>query len=175
MDADKASQRKLVRDLMKVGVPTCSPHTPVPEVARLLLDGNLEGIVVLDSEGHGIGVVTRDDLVRAYAREDAKALTAEDVMSEGVPQVPPDIPLVAAAQLMRDQGWRVVYLMHNAGGIVYPAAMLSYTHLLRHLAAQSDEDLSDLGIAATRQAPLDAFRQRQRANRQGIPSSDGDH
>jgi CBS domain-containing protein len=175
MSADKTTPRKLVRDLMTVGVPTCPPHAPVPELAQLLLDKNLEGIVVLDTEGHGIGVVTRDDLVRAYTHENVRTLTAEDVMSEGVPQVPPDIPLVAAAQLMRDRGWRVVFLMHNAGGIVYPAAMLSYTHLLRHLAAQSDEDLSDLGIAAARQAPLEAFRQKQRASRQEVPSPDKDH
>lgn len=86
-------------------------------------------------------------------------------MSEGVPQVPPDIPLAAAAQLMVDNGWQIVFLMHNAGGIIYPAAMLSITHFLRHLAARSDDDLRDLGIKAERQPPAEAFKQRRDAAR----------
>ena len=44
-----------------------------------------------------------------------------------VAQVPPDIPLAAAAQMMRDKHLRAVFLMHNASGIIYPAAMLTYT------------------------------------------------
>jgi CBS domain-containing protein len=158
--------RKLVRDLMTVGVQTCPMRMPIGDVARLLLDKELEGIVVLDGEGHGVGVVSRDDLARAYGRGDVDNLTAEDVMSEGVPQVPPDIPLAAAAQLMADNGWRAAFLMHNAGGIIYPAAMISTTHFLRHLAAQSDDDLRDLGIKAERQLPVEAFKARRDAARQ---------
>ncbi|NDJ75845.1 MAG: CBS domain-containing protein [Chloroflexi bacterium] len=152
---------KLVRDLMTVGVPTCPPDTPVIDVVRLLLDSGLDAVIVLDAEGHAVGVVSRDDLVRAYAQETEPALTAEAVMSEGVPQIPPDIPLTAAAQLMRDQGVRTLYLMHNADGITYPAAMLSYTHLLRHLAADSTDDLTDLGIKAEREPPLAQFFKRR--------------
>jgi CBS domain-containing protein len=142
---------------MTVGVATCSPDTPVVEVARLLLDKQLEAVVVLDQEGHAPGVVSRDDLVRCYARHDGRDLTAADIMTDGVPELPPDIPLTAAAQLMRDQGMRAVFLMHHAGGIEYPAATLSFSHFLRHLVAQDDSELDDLGIAAARQAPLDAF------------------
>jgi hypothetical protein len=58
------------------------------------------------------------------------------------------------------------FLMHNAGGIIYPAAVISYNHFLRHLAAQKIDDLRDLGIAAARQAPLEAFKQKQEAARQ---------
>ncbi len=55
--------------------------------------------------------------------------------------------------------------MHHAGGIEYPAAMLSYTHLLRHLAMESADDLSDLGIKADRESPLEAFYKRRDAAR----------
>lgn len=152
---------RLVRDLMTVGVPSCTPDTPVPEIARLLLEKDLEGLIVLDHDGHAVGVVTWDELVTAYARDDARRLTAHAIMREDIPQVPPDIPVMAAAQIMRDLGVRVVYLMHNADGIVYPAAMLSYRHFLRHLAADDDAELKDLGIRAARQAPLEAFIKRR--------------
>ena len=82
-------------------------------------------------------------------------------MSPGLPQLPPDIPISAAAQIMQDNGNRVIFLMHNAGGISYPAAIISYDHILRHMAMESEEDIEDLGIQAKRKAPLDVFLERR--------------
>jgi len=165
MSDDSTAHRTLVRDLMKVGVQTVPLDAPVPEVARLLLEKGLEAVVVLDKEGHGVGVVSRDDLVAAYGRQNVRSLTAQDVMTEGVPQVPPDIPLAAAAQLMRDRGLQAVFLMHNAGGIIYPAGMLCASHLIRHLAARDNSELSDLGIAAARKTPVEMFIEKRDAAR----------
>jgi predicted transcriptional regulator len=163
MSSDESpTSARLVRDLMKLGVPTCSPDTPVPELARLLLDMNFEAVVVMNPEnGHAIGIVGQQELVKAYCREGGRSLQAEDILHEGVPKILPDIPLEAAAQIMLDEGVRVLFQIHHAGGIEYPAAMLTYTHLLRHLAAQSHEELSDLGIQAAREAPLEAFYKRR--------------
>jgi CBS domain-containing protein len=163
------SNRKLVRDLMKVGVATCPASAPAVDVARLLLEQNLEAVVVLDEDGHGVGVVSQDELVKLYTGPDAlttiRSMTAEQIMREGVPEVPPDIPLSAAAQLMRDQKLRMVFLMHNSGGIAYPAAALSYQHLLRHLTADSNAELSDLGVQAARKTPMESFIERRDAAR----------
>jgi CBS domain-containing protein len=150
----------LVRDLMTVGAITCAPDTPLADLARLVLDKNLEAVVILD-EGNAVGAVDQDDLVRAYARQDAWSLKAEDIMQEEVPEVPPDIPMIAAAQRMQDEGKRAVFLMHYSAGIGYPAGLLTYRHVLRHLAARSPEELRDLGIQAQRQSPLEAFIQRR--------------
>lgn len=173
---------RLVRDLMSVGVPTCSPETPVVDVTRLMLEKDLEAIVVLDKQGHAQGVVSRHDLVRVYAQGEALAsqteagklresLTAGEVMQPGLPQVPPDIPLPVAAQIMQDQGVRVLYMMHHAGGISYPAALLTYKHILRHLAMESQSDLNDLGIKAEREAPLETFIKRRDAARKRAQKS----
>lgn len=164
----------LVRDLMTVGVPTCPADTPLPDVVRLMLERDLEGLVVLDIEGHAVGVITQDEVVRVYARPDAHTLTAEQFMRADVPEVPPDIPLTAAAQIMQDMGVRIFFLMHNAGGITWPAAIITYRHLMRHLAAESPEELKDLGIRAAREAPLDIFKRRMEAARRqnGDPSQE---
>jgi len=157
---------RLVRDVMTVGVMTCTPDTAITDLARWMLEKGLEAVVVLNPEdGHALGVVGQDELVKAYTREDAATLKVEDVMREGVPQVPPDIPLEAAAKLMQDMGVRSLFLMHHAGGIEYPAAIISYSHLIRHLAARNDEELRDLGISAARQSPLEAFIARREAAR----------
>jgi CBS domain-containing protein len=147
------SERLLVRDLMTIGVKTCSTDTPIRSIAHMLLEGDLEGVVVLDEEGHGVGVVTQDELVKAYARQDRQSLTAADVLRPDVPQIPPDIPLKAAALLMQDMGVRVFFLMHHGDGIHYPAAAISYKHFLRHLAAREDSELNDLGYASERLIP----------------------
>ena len=41
---------KLVRDLMTVGVPTCKINTPVVDIARFLIENNVEEMVVLKDE-----------------------------------------------------------------------------------------------------------------------------
>lgn len=155
------SEQKLVRDLMTVGVPTCKTNVLAVEIARFIIDNNVEEMVVLGSEGEGVGVVGYEELVRAYGREDLKSLTAEQVMREGVPEFPSDIPLTAAAQMMRDQNIRVAYMTHNSSGIIYPAAMISYKHILRHIAAKDESELKDLGISAQRKSPVEQFIERR--------------
>jgi len=152
---------KLIRDLMSVGVPTCGLDATICDLTRWFLEKDIEGAVVLDENGHGAGVVTRNELIKAYARNSDEQLTAGQIMDENIPRVPPDIPLKTAAQIMQDQGVRVLFLTHHAGGIEYPAAFITYNHLLRHLAAQDEEDLRDLGIKAERESPLDTFTRRR--------------
>ncbi len=149
-----------VRDLMTVGVQTCTPSTTIEELAQLLLDGGMGEVVVLD-ERHAVGVVGPEQLIQAFARESGGGLTAEDVMRPGIPTTPPDIPLVVAAQIMLDLGVRTLYLTHHAGGVEYPAASISARHILRLLAAQSPEELRDLGILAERESPIQTFIKRR--------------
>jgi CBS domain-containing protein len=155
------SPPKLVRDLMTVGVPTCKTTTPVVDVARFLIENNVEEMVVLGDEGEGVGICGYKELVDAYDREDVRELSAEEIMSEGVPELPSDIPLKLAAQLMKGKNIRVAYMNHNSAGIIYPAASISYKHLVRHLAAKDESELKDLGINAERKSPLEQFIERR--------------
>jgi len=151
----------LVRDLMTVGVPTCKATTPIVDIARFILEQNAEEMVILGNEGEGVGIVGYEELVNAYGRENAELLTAEEVMREGVPELPADIPLTVAAQMMKDKRIRVAYMTHNSAGIIYPAAMISYKHILRHLAANDESELKDLGLAAERKSPIQMFTERR--------------
>ena len=152
---------KLIRDLMTVGVFTCPPKTLVIDLVREMLERELEAAVVQDSEGQAIGVVTLYELVNAYSIGGYENKTADEIMRPGLPQLPPDIPITVAAQIMQDEGVRVIFLMHNAGGISYPAALITFAHILRHMAMESENDIEDLGIQAKRQAPLDVFLERR--------------
>jgi len=131
------------------------------QVARFLIENNVEELVVLGEEGEGVGVCGYKELVNAYDREDIRELIVEDIMSEGVPELPSDITLKLAAQLMKDKNIRVAYMNHNSAGIIYPAALISYKHLVRHLAAKDESELKDLGINAERKSPLEVFIERR--------------
>jgi len=158
MSKNPAIPSMYVRDLMTVGVATCSPDTPISQIAGLLLEKQHEAVIVLDNvDGNSLGVVGQEELVRAYALSGYEHLKAEDIMREGVEQIPPDIPVQVAAQIMQDRGVRCLFLMHHAGGIEYPAAVITYKHFLRHMNAMKEEDLEDLGIHAKRQSPMEAF------------------
>ena len=146
---------------MTVGVPTCKTTTLVVDVARFLIDNNVEEMVVLGEEGEGVGICGYKELVNSYEREDVRELTTEEIMSEGIPELPSDIPLKLAAQLMKDKNIRVAYMNHNSAGIIYPAASISYKHLVRHLAAKDESELKDLGINAERKSPLEQFIERR--------------
>lgn len=152
---------KLVRDLMTIGVPTCKTDTRIVDIARFLIDNNAEEMVVLGDEGEGVGVVGYEELVSAYHRENVGELTAEQVMREGVAELPSDIPLVAAAQMMKDKKTRVAYMNHNSAGTIYPAATISYKHIVRHLAAKDETELKDLGLKAERKSPVEVFVERK--------------
>lgn len=155
------SQPQLVRDLMTVGVVTCGPNTSVKIIAQAIIEKDIEAVVVLaEDDGHALGVVGQDELVKAYAKGNYDQLSAHDVMSDGLPQVPPDIPINVAAQLMQDQNIRVFFLTHHAGGIEYPAAVISYKHFLRHLQSEEIDKPEDLGIDAARKSPIEIFQER---------------
>ncbi len=142
---------------MTIGVPTCKLDSPVADIARFLVENNIEEMVVLGDEGEGVGVVGYEELVTAYHRENVRELTAEDVMREDITELPSDIPLIVAAQMMKDKKARVAYMNHNSAGIIYPAAMISYKHIVRHLAAKDASELKDLGLAAERKSPVEVF------------------
>lgn len=156
---------KLVRDLMHIGVATCQADTLLVEAVRTLLREGLESLVVLDGKSRAVGMLSRHEAVAVYGRlgadpDDIKTLTVADVMRPDIPEVPPEIPATVAAQIMLDRGIREIYLMHHGGGDSWPAAVLRYEDVLRHMSAESEADLADMGAGAPRASPIEIFMKR---------------
>jgi CBS domain-containing protein len=156
---------KLVRDLMHIGVATCQADASLLEAVRKLLQEERESFIVLDDNSHAIGVFSRQEAVAAYGRSGVdvsqlEQMTVSDAMRPEVPEIPPDIPTTAAAQIMLDLNVREIYLMHHGGGISWPAAVLRFEDVLRHLTAGSDADVADLGARAARKSPIETFMER---------------
>ena len=156
---------KLVRDLMHIGVVTCQADTPLIEAVRTLLREDLESLIILDDNSHAVGMFSRCEAVAVYGRSgadmhDVRTLTVADVMRPDIPEVPPDIPATAAAQIMLDRNIREIYLMHHGGGASWPAAVLRFEDILRYLSAESEAEVADLGGGAPRTSPIEAFLER---------------
>jgi CBS domain-containing protein len=72
-----------VADLMTADPACCDRDTPLPEVARMMIEHDCGAIPVVDDDGRPIGMITDRDLTcRAVARDlDPAGLTAADCMT----------------------------------------------------------------------------------------------
>jgi CBS domain-containing protein len=59
-----------VRDAMSTPARTITPDRPVTEAATIMLDEDVNRLPVVDADGALVGLVSRGDLVRAFARSD---------------------------------------------------------------------------------------------------------
>jgi CBS domain-containing protein len=155
------SQPLLIRDAMRIGVPTCKLWDPVALVAAQMAGGGHTAVVVLDEDGDTRGWINERMLAEAWPRlEGGRELVAGDIMDEQVPECPSDVPLSVAVQVMADFGADHLFFLHRAGGRVWPASVLNLGDIVR--AAAGPDFLAGQGIAAPRPTPMDLFRERYR-------------
>ena len=123
---------QLVRDLMSPDVMTVSDEMTTDELARYLVEREISGAPVVDSQGHLVGVVSMTDIGRSVAGEpelagpapssfyqveasdltledlgqryvEERAVTVKDVMTPAVHQVPATASVAEAARIMVEQ------------------------------------------------------------------------
>lgn len=130
---------RLVRDIMKIGVPTCQVDAKLPEVAKIMARENADAVIVMDEYG-AAGVVSQSDLVRAYSRNVA-LLTAKDVMTDKIIGVAPESPITAATNLMQEDKVHQVFIMHDHPGPSRPSAVVTMRAVVREMAGLPPERL----------------------------------
>ena len=128
---------KLVRDIMKIGVPTCTLETSLSEVAKIMARDQSDALIVMDESG-ACGVVTQSDLVRAYSRN-FELLAAKDVMTDRIISIAPETALTAAANLMQDEQVHQVFIMHEHPGPSRPSAVVTMRAIVREMAGLEPE------------------------------------
>ncbi|MCX7837992.1 MAG: CBS domain-containing protein [Anaerolineae bacterium] len=131
---------KLVRDLMKIGVPTCEPETPLGEIAKTMAREEADAVIVMDAYG-ACGVVSQTDLVKAFTRN-WQVLTAKDVMTERIITISPDTAALAAAHLMIDEKVHQLFIMHEHPGPSRPSAVITMRALVREMAGLPPEKVT---------------------------------
>jgi CBS domain-containing protein len=116
-----------VRDIMTADPRCCTLGTPVPEVARLMVENDCGEIPVIDESTRRLeGFVTDRDLVcRVLATDRVPgSVTAREAMSSPVVTVTPETTIAACCELMETNQIRRVPVIDSDGrccGIVSQA------------------------------------------------------
>jgi predicted transcriptional regulator len=124
------SKTRHVKDLMNADIMTVGDEMTTDELARFLIEREISGAPVVDSQGHLIGVVSMTDIGRNMAepsdfagqnpgfyRDDAdlsledlgqryveeRSVTVRDVMTPVIHQVPISASVAEAARIMVEQ------------------------------------------------------------------------
>lgn len=124
---------KQIRDIMKIGVPTCDVDAKLEDIAKIMMRDSADAVIVMDEEDGAVGIVSQSDLVRAFNRN-WKLLTAKNVMTEKILTLEPDAPITAAANLMQDEKIHQVFIMHEHPGTGKPSAVVTMRAIVRNMA-----------------------------------------
>ncbi|MEF8793454.1 CBS domain-containing protein [Thiohalorhabdus sp.] len=70
----RLSQALQSRDLLKPEVVTVGLHTPLPEVADLMMRHRISGLVVLDDANRAVGIISEHDFATHAREEDGRTV-----------------------------------------------------------------------------------------------------
>ena len=121
-----------VGDVMTEGVVSCSPDTPLREVAALMVENRIHSVVVYEGGPERAWRIVSDiDLVNA-ANADMDREQASEVAATPVVTVTPDARLGRVAQLMAE--YQTAHLVVVDPGSGRPVGVISSLDLARTLA-----------------------------------------
>jgi CBS domain-containing protein len=112
-----AGARLRCRDIMTSNVVAAAPETTLQEIARLMSEGDMGALPVVDASNRLVGIVTdRDIVVRAVSKgADVQITTVGDVMTTEIFTALPDDFVFQAIRLMGDKQVRRVPVISENG------------------------------------------------------------
>ncbi len=101
---------KLVREIMRKGLITCLPDTPLGQIAVLLTQHHIHALIVANPTGDPLGVISDFDLLAGewLSTDPAtlttmKGLTAGDLMTSPIDSIEAELPITDAARIMLEK------------------------------------------------------------------------
>lgn len=147
-----------VSDLMSSPVVSCASGTTLGELARLLAERRIHGVVVLDGAGEAAGVVADTDVLAGewLATDEEtlatmRSMTAGELMTSPPVTIEADAPIAeAAARLHRERLARLVVVRDGR-----PVGVLATSDLVRdlgrgHIGRGTVADVMSHGLVACR-------------------------
>ncbi|HLA98491.1 MAG TPA: CBS domain-containing protein [Anaerolineales bacterium] len=128
---------KLVRHYMHPGIITCRPDATLGQVAVMLNQHHVHGLIVADRDGRPLGVITDFDLLAGeWLSADPESLavmrrmTAGELMSSPVDMIDADAPVSEASRIMRTKVIRRLLVTHQGKSV----GVISVSDLIAGLA-----------------------------------------
>jgi signal-transduction protein with cAMP-binding, CBS, and nucleotidyltransferase domain len=107
-----------VQECMRAPAVTCGPEAKIVEVARQMEWEDVGSVVVTDTDGGIVGIITDRDLVNAVARDLAASRPARDAMAGPVMVVHEHEDVYDAAAKMAAAHCRRLPVVNTAGKLV---------------------------------------------------------
>jgi CBS domain-containing protein len=132
-------QEVAVKDLTvlqakRYGIYDCQPGTLLRDAARIMVDEDISGLVVVDSQGYLVGIFTRTDLLRAYVTDAAwRTQPVEKFMTREVITVTPHDHISQVTELLMDRQIHRVVIVHKENDRLRPVGVISDADLVYHL------------------------------------------
>jgi CBS domain-containing protein len=98
--AQEKAQRETVRDVMSDTFLVCRDKTPIISAARTMTQAGWRSVVIVDSKGRPLGVITGNDLMHHAGRTVDEKLTVTDLMNRDFTTIDINASLQQAADLM---------------------------------------------------------------------------
>jgi crotonyl-CoA carboxylase/reductase len=125
-----------VKDLMFYGLVACKPEDDLETVARVMVENDVHAVVIQEAEQEAVGVVSQTDLVLARqsrTAEEARKVTAKEVMSEGCATCDLETSLSDAVTAMTRMGIHRLVVTQQKEDRNIPIGVISMTDVVRRL------------------------------------------
>ena len=124
---------KLVRELMRRGVLTCTLDTPIKEVAQIMVVNRTRYVVVSDERNAVAGIISARSILKAWGK-DLEKVTAKDVLLPYTVTTRPDTPLVSAIKEMQKRRIQHLVIVSERPPHKQAVGILSASDLVVHMA-----------------------------------------
>ncbi|HEU0296697.1 MAG TPA: CBS domain-containing protein [Anaerolineales bacterium] len=131
---------KLVRDIMRKGLLTCDPDTPLGQVAILLTERRVHALIVSNPTGAPLGLISDFDLLAGEwlstdqeSLSTMKKLTAKDLMTSPIDAIEADATVERAAHLMLEKQIHRLMVSENDK----PTGVISISDIVASIAGQT--------------------------------------
>jgi CBS domain-containing protein len=119
----------------RYGVFTSECCATLGEATRHMVAEDISALVIVDSEGYLIGILSRTDLIRAaIQRPDWAERPVEEFMNPNVVSVPIQATLRDVAEILLDHRIHRVVVVREEEGKKQPLSIISAADVVYHLA-----------------------------------------
>ena len=126
---------RTVLQAKRLGIVSCQGDDSLDVIVRRMADDDISALVVTNKKGYLDGIITRSDILRAYAQsEDWRTDTVERYMTRNVITVTPDTKLIDAANLLVNKHIHRVVIVREEEDGNRPIAVISDSDLVCDLA-----------------------------------------
>jgi CBS domain-containing protein len=121
-------------DVMHKGVIFCYNNDSVREVAKIMDENQIRGVVVIDDSGDVWGLISNTDLLQYYY-DDIDTLKAEDIMKPYKIDVDPLWPIEKAIEIMKRNKFEHLIIIDPNAGPKRPVAILTTYDIVQYMSS----------------------------------------